>query len=51
MAEATVTTPENRQTAIDVMTQALVDNGMDDDEAEQVATEAIDGAIAEQDQS
>jgi hypothetical protein len=37
--------PEDRQLAIDVMTQTLVDSGMDDERATEFATEAVDEAV------
>lgn len=44
-----MTSPEDRQLAIDVLTQTLVDNGLDEEEAEQFATQSIDGAIRQRD--
>jgi hypothetical protein len=43
------TSPEDRQLAIDVMAQTLADNGLPDDEAEELATKFIDGAIEQRD--
>lgn len=43
------TSPEDRQLAIDVYTQMLVDNGMDDERATEFATEVVDEAIRRQD--
>lgn len=39
--------PEDRQLAIDVFTQMLVDNGMEDDRATDFATMVVDKAIEE----
>ena len=37
--------PEDRQLAIDVFAQTLVNGGMDDERAEEFATEVVDQAI------
>lgn len=42
------TSAEDRQLAIDVFAQMLVDNGMDDERAEEFATGVIDEAIRRQ---
>jgi hypothetical protein len=39
---------EDRQYVIDVWTEFLVSNGMDEDRAEEFATEVTDKAIAQQ---
>jgi hypothetical protein len=46
--EQAVNTPEDRQNAIDVMTEALVQGGMDENEAESLATSSVDEAIKRQ---
>lgn len=38
-------TPEQRQLAIDAMTQTLVESGMDDERATEFATEVVDEAV------
>ena len=44
------TSPEDRQLAIDVMAQTLMDNGLGDDElAEEMAAKFVDGAIEQRD--
>lgn len=40
---------EDRQTAIDIMTEALVGQGVDEETAQAFATEATDEAIKQQD--
>jgi hypothetical protein len=37
--------PEDRQLAIDVVAETMVENGMDDERAEDFATHVIDEAI------
>jgi hypothetical protein len=41
-------TPEDRQLAIDVFTEVLVGQGMDEERAEEFSTMVTDKAIAEQ---
>lgn len=43
------TSPEDRQLAIDVYAQMLVDNGMDDERAEEFATQVVDEAVKQRD--
>lgn len=43
------TSAEDRQLAIDVMAETLVQNGMDDERATEFATEVVDEAIRRRD--